>query len=91
VIVRWGLAELPSVLAEVGSSRPLLIASERWQEVDLPHAARWSEVPSDRIQVPAGVDGILALGGGSAIDTGKLASAQSGLPLVSVPTTYSGA
>jgi maleylacetate reductase len=91
MIVRWGLAELSSVLAEVSSRRPLLIASERWQGLDLPQAARWSEVPSDRIAVPAGVDGILALGGGSAIDTGKLASAQSGLPLVSVPTTYSGA
>src|SRR4029079_10208253 len=40
---------------------------------------------------PAGADGILAVGGGSAIDTGKAASAASGLPLVSVPTTYSGA
>jgi maleylacetate reductase len=52
---------------------------------------RWSEVPSDRIAVPAGVDGILAVGGGSAIDTGKAASAMTELPLVSVPTTYSGA
>src|SRR5581483_8258727 len=49
------------------------------------------EVPSERVEVPRSVDGILAVGGGSAIDTGKLASAQSGLPLVSVPTTYSGA
>ena len=37
------------------------------------------------------MDGILAVGGGSAIDTGKAASAASSLPLVSVPTTYSGA
>jgi maleylacetate reductase len=37
------------------------------------------------------VDGILAVGGGSAIDTAKAASAASGLPLVSAPTTYSGA
>jgi maleylacetate reductase len=41
--------------------------------------------------VPDSVDGILAVGGGSAIDTAKAASAASGLPLVSVPTTYSGA
>ena len=37
------------------------------------------------------MDGILAVGGGSAIDTAKAASAASDLPLVSVPTTYSGA
>jgi alcohol dehydrogenase class IV len=34
---------------------------------------------------------VLAVGGGSAIDTAKVASAVSGLPQVSVPTTYSGA
>jgi maleylacetate reductase len=37
------------------------------------------------------VDGLVALGGGSAIDTAKAVSADSGLPLVSVPTTYAGA
>jgi maleylacetate reductase len=91
VIVRWGLDELPAALAEAGVTRPFLIANERWTSLDLPHAARWTEVPSERVEVPANVDGVLAVGGGSAIDTGKFASAQSGLPLVSVPTTYSGA
>jgi maleylacetate reductase len=41
--------------------------------------------------VPDGVGTIVAVGGGSAIDTAKAASAATGLPLVSVPTTYSGA
>jgi maleylacetate reductase len=91
VIVRWGLDELPRVLEEVGIERPLLVASPRWDELRIPAAARLAEVPSDRVAVPRGVDGILALGGGSAIDTGKAASAASALPLVSVPTTYSGA
>ena len=50
-----------------------------------------SEVPSHRIEVPSGVDSLLAVGGGSAIDTAKAASSETGLPLVSVPTTYSGA
>jgi maleylacetate reductase len=36
-------------------------------------------------------DGLLAVGGGSAIDLGKAVSATTGLPLTSVPTTYSGA
>ena len=48
-------------------------------------------MPSTRATVPPGADGVLAIGGGSAIDTGKHASAQSGLPVVHVPTTYSGA
>ena len=51
----------------------------------------WSEVPSDRVEVAPGADALLAVGGGSAIDTAKAASSATGLPLVSVPTTYSGA
>jgi maleylacetate reductase len=91
VIVRWSLGELPAVLAELGLERPLLVASERWSGLDLPHAARWTEVPSARIEVPADADSLLAVGGGSAIDTAKAASAATRLPVVSVPTTYSGA
>ena len=86
MIVRWGIEELPALAGQ----RPLVVASPRWRDV-LDAADRWEEVPSHRIEVPDGVDTIVAIGGGSAIDTGKAASAASGLPLVSVPTTYSGA
>jgi maleylacetate reductase len=91
VIVRWGLGQLEPLLAELDIERPFLVTSARWQELDLPAAATWTEIPSHRIEAPEGVDGVLAVGGGSSIDTAKAASAATGLPLVSVPTTYSGA
>jgi maleylacetate reductase len=92
MIVRWRLDELPAVLAELGVRRPFLLASPRWRSLELPPVAgRHEELPTPEVAVPADADGILAVGGGSAIDTGKHASAETGLPLVSVPTTYSGA
>jgi maleylacetate reductase len=91
VIVRWGLGELEGLLAELGIERPFLVAGRRWDELGIKAAARWDEIPSGRIEAPEGVDGIVAVGGGSSIDTAKAASSTAGLPLVSVPTTYSGA
>jgi maleylacetate reductase len=92
MIVRWGLDTLPEVCAEAGVDAPLLVASPRWDlSIDAP--ARWSEVPSERIDAAAAQaqGGVIAVGGGSAIDLGKAISAAAGVPLVSVPTTYSGA
>ncbi len=91
MIVRWRLDELPAVLAETGIERPMVIGSARWKILDLPHVEWWAEVPSHRVEIPAAADGLLAVGGGSAIDTGKFASAQTGKPVVHIPTTYSGA
>ena len=95
MIVRWGLRELPAVLAELRIGRPLLVASERWADRNLGvrPAVRWTEVPSERIAAAAeqAGDGVVAVGGGSAIDLGKAISAEADVPLVSVPTTYVGA
>lgn len=95
MIVRWGLAELPGLLNELRIERPFLIASDRWSTLDLRATGRWSEVPSDRVEEiardAAAADGLFAVGGGSAIDLAKPVSVATGLAVVSVPTTYSGA
>ena len=65
MIVRWGLDQLPGLLEELGIDRPFLVAGPRWEALEIPAAARWTELPSDRITVPEGVDGIVAVGGGS--------------------------
>jgi maleylacetate reductase len=94
VKVRWGLGELDGLLAELGLRRPFLVASPRW-DPPVEVVGDWREVPSDRIAdgvaATAGADSLLAVGGGSAIDLAKALSAETGLPVVSVPTTYSGA
>jgi alcohol dehydrogenase class IV len=87
------------VLDELGVSRPLLISTARWRTFELPVARRFhgalphADVAGVRAAVQAvdDADGLVALGGGSAIDTAKAVSSQTGLPIVSLPSTYSGA
>jgi alcohol dehydrogenase class IV len=103
MIVRWGLDALPDVLEELSVSDPLLISTERWRGLELP-VALTAERRFHGVQPHAevagvrearaganGADGLIALGGGSAIDTAKAVSSETGLPIVSIPTTYSGA
>ncbi len=94
MIVRWGLGELDHVLAELGCARPFLLATARHDDVP-GQAGRWSELPTDDVDEVAAAlgdaDALVPLGGGSTIDTAKAVSAATSLPVVSVPTTYSGA
>ncbi len=93
MIVRWSLRELPGLLDELEISSPFLIASAHRRRYvdDVAFTGVWSEVPSDRVRVASGSDALVAVGGGSAIDTAKSVSSETGLRVVSVPTTYSGA
>jgi maleylacetate reductase len=99
MIVRWGLDALPEVLDELSVKQPLLITEELWQEVELPVARRFhgarphAEITGVReaTALAEGADGLVALGGGSVLDTSKAVSVQTGLPMVSIPTTYAGA
>jgi alcohol dehydrogenase class IV len=94
MIVRWGLDALDEVLGELGCSAPYLLATSRHEDVPA-HVGRWSELPTDDIAAVAAAlgaaDCLVALGGGSTIDTAKAVSAETSLPVVSIPTTYSGA
>lgn len=103
MIVRWGLSSVAEVLGELGLHDPLLVSTPRWRSLPLPldiadsrrffGAMAHAEVAGVRgaTEAASGADSLLALGGGSAIDTAKAVSAESTLPVVSIPTTYSGA
>lgn len=99
MIVRWGIHQAGPLLGELGIERPLLVTSARFADVDVPVADRFSGArrhsPLDVVAVAtaaaAGSDGLVAVGGGSAIDTGKAVSAATGNRLVAIPTTYAGA
>jgi len=99
LIVRWGLDSFRGLLSDLGIEKALLVTSERWRDLDLPVADAFyrvrphtpAAVVEEAVRAASAADGLVAVGGGSAIDTAKAVSAQTGLPVVSIPTTYSGA
>jgi alcohol dehydrogenase class IV len=99
MIVRWGIGELEGLLRELAIARPLLVTSRRFAGLELPVGQRFAGVrrhaPTDVVaaatEAAAAADGLVGLGGGSAIDTAKAVSAATGLRHVAVPTTYAGA
>lgn len=113
-IVRFGagaLAELADVCGEAGLERPLLVTTRRGAAASaagLPVIAAFDgvlpHVPVETVRAAAalvretGADGLVGLGGGSAIDTCKAVvdelagSDEDLLPrIVAIPTTYAGA
>ena len=102
------LAELPALAEELGLERLLLVASRRGASLapTLPVAAVYdgvrSHVPVETVREAAAlaratrVDGLVGLGGGSAIDTCKAVTVELlgediTVRTIAVPTTYAGA
>jgi maleylacetate reductase len=100
------LAKLPAVLEVCGIRRPLLVPTPSQRTTGervaamLPVAGHFAgvapHVPAEAVTALAaqaretGADGLIALGGGAAIDLAKAASAGTKLPVIAVPTTYGG-
>ena len=109
-VIRFGagsLADLGEVAAELGLVRPLLVTTRRGAAAGSglpvagvfdgvrPHVPVESVLEAASLARELGSDGLVALGGGSAVDTAKAVVVKLlpdvELRVVAVPTTYAGA
>jgi maleylacetate reductase len=114
-VLRFGpgaRAELAEVCAEVGVERPLLVTTHRGAAVAaelpvvgvydgvLPHVPVETVEEAVRLATELAADGLVALGGGSAVDTAKAVAARlydaepqvtDRYKVIAIPTTYAGA
>ena len=99
MIVRWGLGEVGPLLSELGSTRGAArdqraSCEPRRPRRDAPYCRSPAQPARGRrellAEVAADADLLVGAGGGNAIDTAKAVSAETGLPLLAVPTTYAG-
>lgn len=103
LLQRGGLSLLPEMLRKTGICTPILVTTPRRRFVeaigrDMPVIALAQDhcpagiVAAARAELSAqpAADGLIALGGGSAIGLGKALADSTGLPLVNVPTSYAG-
>ena len=97
---------LPEELAGLGITRPLVIAGRSQAEYAarlLEAVGAGSSIIGVRVHVPAavaeearstarqlGADGLVSIGGGSAVGLAKAVALSEGLPIAAVPTTYAG-
>jgi len=97
---------LPAELAALGVARPLVIAGHSQAghaERLLAAVGAGSSIIGVRVHVPAGfaedarerarevgADGLVSIGGGSAVGLAKAVALSDGLPIAAVPTTYAG-
>ncbi|MFE9448131.1 maleylacetate reductase [Streptomyces sp. NPDC006739] len=93
---RLGLRRLLVLSGERGARTARAVADALGPACAGVHTGARMHVPADvadrgvTVARAAGADGCVAVGGGSAIGLGKAIALRTGLPLIAVPSTYSG-